>query len=74
MYLTHNKGNSVVGERFIRTLKNKISKKRTVCNSRSNLDYLDKLVDEYNNIYHHCFDKKIIDADYSALTQQIEIN
>ena len=38
------------------------------------LDYLDKLVDEYNNTYHRSIGKKSIDADYSALTEEIETN
>ena len=46
MYLTHNEGKSVVTERFIRSLKGKIYKKRTANNSKSYLDYLNKLVDE----------------------------
>ena len=36
-------------------------------NSLSYLYYLDKLVDEYNNTYH-----RSIDADYTALTEEIE--
>ena len=39
-----------------------------------NLGYLNKLVDEYNNAYHHPIDKKPIDADYSALSEKIETN
>ena len=46
MYLTHNEGKSVVTERFIRSLKGKIYKKMTANNSKSYLDYLNKLVDE----------------------------
>ena len=38
------------------------------------LDYLDKLVDEYNNTYYRSIGKKSIDADYSALTEEIETN
>ena len=33
-----------------------------------------KLVDQYNNTYRHCINKKPIVADYSALTEIIEIN
>ena len=46
MYLTHNEGKSVVTERFIRSLKGKIYKKMTANNSKSYLDYLNKLLDE----------------------------
>ena len=41
-------------------------------NSLSYLYYLDKLVDEYNNTYHRSIGKKPIDADYTALTKEIE--
>ena len=33
-----------------------------------------KLVDKYNNTYHHTNDKKSVYADYSALTKEIEMN
>ena len=36
------------------------------------LSYLNKLLDEYNNTYHHSIGKKPIDADYAALTGKIE--
>ena len=41
-------------------------------NSLSYLYYLDKLVDEYNNTYRRSIGKKPIDADYTALTEEIE--
>ena len=37
--------------------------------SKSHLAYLNKLVDQYNNTYHHSIGKKAINADYSALTE-----
>ena len=33
-----------------------------------------KLVDHYNNTYHHSISKKSITADYSALIEKIERN
>ena len=42
--------------------------------SKSYLPYLIKLVDRYNNAYHHSIDKKPINVDYSALTKKIETN
>ena len=39
------------------------------CNSFSYLDYLEKLVDVYNNSYHHFIGKKPIDADCSDLIE-----
>ena len=45
-----------------------------VNNNKSYLGYLNKLADEYNNIYHYPIGKKHIDADYSVLTKEIETN
>ena len=53
MYSTHNEGKSVTVERFIKTLKPKIYKKMTANDSKSNLPYLNKLVNQHNNNYHH---------------------
>ena len=50
MYSIHNEGKSVVAERFIRTLKNKIYK--YVTSKNISIDKLDDIVDEYNNTYH----------------------
>ena len=46
----------------------------TANDSKSYLPYLNKLVDQYNNTYHHSINKKPINADYSALTEKIETN
>ena len=59
MYSTHNEGKSVVAERFLKILKGKIYKTMMTCNSYSYLDYLDKLVDEYNNTYHRSIGKSL---------------
>ena len=37
-----------------------------------NLIFLNELLDQYNNTYHHSINKKPIKADSSALTQKIE--
>ena len=74
MYSTHIEGKSKITERFIKTLKPKIYKKMTPNRSKSYLPYLNKLVDRYNNTYHHSINKKPISADYSALTEKIETN
>ena len=58
MYSTHNEGKSVIAERFIKTLKAKIYKEVTANDRKSYLPYLNKLVDEYNNNYHHSINKK----------------
>ena len=46
----------------------------TANDSKSYLSSLNKLVDQYNNAYHHCVIKKPINADYFALTEKIEAN
>ena len=74
MYSTHNEGKSLIAERFIKTLKAKIYEKVTASNSKSDLTYLNKLQDQDNNTYHHSIDKKAINADYSALSKNIETN
>ena len=52
MYSTYNEGKSVVAERFIRTLKHKIYKHKTVVSKNVYFDVLDDIVDKYNNTYH----------------------
>ena len=63
---------SVVVERFIRTFKGKIYKTTTVNDSKSYLSCLNELVDEYKNTYHRSKSKKPIDANYSALAEEIK--
>ena len=46
----------------------------TANDRKSHFGYLNKLADKYNNSYHHSIQKKPIDADYSALTEEIETN
>ena len=58
MHSTYNEGKSVVTERFIRTLKNKIYKHM---NSISKHVYID-IVNEYNNAYHTTNKMKPIDV------------
>ena len=52
MYSTHNEGKSVVAERFIRTLTNKIYKYMTSISKNMYIDKLNDIVNEYNNKYH----------------------
>ena len=52
MHSTHNEGKSVVAERFIKTLKNKIYKYMTSISKNVYIDKLEDIVDEYNNTYH----------------------
>ena len=52
MYSTHNEGKSVVAERFIKTLKNKIYKHMTYIDKNVYFSVLDDIVDKYNNTVH----------------------
>ena len=72
IYSTHNEGKSVVAERFIKTLKGKTYTKLPANDKKSCLDYLNKLVDQDNNACHRSIGIRTIDADYSALTEEIE--
>ena len=58
MYSIHNEGKSVVAERFIRTLKNKIYKYMTAISRNAYIDKLDDIVNEYNNTYHRIIKMK----------------
>ena len=49
MYSTFNEGKSVVAERFIRTLKNKIFKHMTTISKNVYFNMLDDIVNKYNN-------------------------
>ena len=53
MYSTYNEGKSVVAERFIRTLKNKLYKHMTATGKNVYYDVLDHVVNEYNNTKHN---------------------
>ena len=52
MNSTHNEGKSVVAERFIKTLKNKIYKYITSISKNVYIDKLDDTFNKYNNTYH----------------------
>ena len=62
MYSIHNEGKSVVVERFIRTLKNKIYKYMTSVSKNVYIDKLDDMGSEYNNIYHRTIKMKTVDV------------
>ena len=62
MYSTFNEGKSVVVERFIRTLKNKLYKHMTAINKNVYYNVLDDVVNEYNNIKHNTIKMKAKDV------------
>ena len=51
MYSTHNNRKSVVAERFIKTVKNKIYKHMTAISKNVSFDVLNDIVDKYNIIH-----------------------
>ena len=66
MYSTHNEGKSVIAERFIRTLKNKIYKYMTSILKNVYIHKLDDIVNKQNNTYHSAIKMKPADVKSSA--------
>ena len=62
MYSTYNEGKSVVAERFIGTLKNKLYKHMTATGKHVYYDVLDDVVNEYNKTKHSTIKMKPIDV------------
>ena len=62
MILRCNEGKSVVAERFIRTLKDKIYKYMTSLWKNVYIDKLDDIVNEYNKWYHRTIKMKPVDV------------
>ena len=58
MYSTYNEGKSVVAERFIRTLKNKLYKHMTATGKKVYYDVLDNVVNKYNKTKHNEHNEK----------------
>ena len=62
MHLTNSEGKSVVAERFIRTLKNKIYKCMISVSTNVYSNKLDNIVNKYNNTYHRTIKMKPVDV------------
>ena len=62
MYSMYNEGKSVVAERFIRTLKNKLYKHMMATGKNVYYDVLDDVVNKYNNTKHGTIKMKPIDV------------
>ena len=75
MYSTNNEAKSVIAERFIRTLKNKIYKYMTSISKNVYIDKLDDIVKEYNNTYHRSIKMKPVDVkDNTYIGFEKEVN
>ena len=62
MYSIYNEEKSVVAERFIRTLENKIFKHMTAISKNVYFGMLENIVDKYNNTVHRSIKMKPIDV------------
>ena len=69
IYSTYNEGKSVVAERFIRTLKNKINKHMVHEPKNVYFDMLDNIVDKYKNRYYSHIKIKPIHAESGSYTE-----
>ena len=65
-------GKSVAAERFIRTLKNKISNHMTAISKNVYFDGLDDIVNKYNNTVHRSIIMKPIDITCDSYTEYNE--
>ena len=72
MYQTFNKEKSVVDERFIRTLKNKIFKHMTAISRNIYFHLLDDIVKKCNNTVHRTIKMKPIDVTSNSYAQYNE--
>ena len=75
MYSTNNKRKSIVAERFIRTLKNKIYKYMNSISKNVYIDELDGIVKKYSNTYHKSIKMKPVDLkDNTYISFKEEVN
>ena len=72
MYSAYNEGKSVVAERFIRTLENKIFKHRTAISKNIYFDVLDDIVNKYNNTFRRTIKMKPIEVTDDYYTEYNE--
>ena len=72
MYSTQNEGKSVIAERFIRTLKNRIYKYMTSVLKTVYIDILDDLVNKCNNTYHNTIKMEPVDLKSNTYTESSE--
>ena len=80
MYSTFNEEKSVIVEKFIRTLKNKIYKHMTAISKNVSYDVLNDIVNKYNNAVHRTIKMKPIGvtndsfAEYNEESNKKEIS
>ena len=69
MYSTYDEGKSIVAERFIRTLKNKIFQYMITISRNFYSDVLDEIVNKYNNTVHRTMKMKPIDVTFDSYAE-----
>ena len=69
MYSTYNEGKSVLAERFIRTLKDKLYKHMTAVSKNVYYDVLDDIVKKYNNTWHSTIKMKPKNVEDKNITE-----
>ena len=75
IYSTHNEGKSVIAERLIRKVKNKIYKYMTSISKNVYIDKLDDIIKKYNNTYHTSIKMKPVDVkDNTYIDFKKEVN
>ena len=72
MYSTFNEGKSVVAERFIKTLKNKIFKHMAAISKDAYFDVLHDIVNKYNNTIHKTIKMNPIDVTDGSFAEYNE--
>ena len=72
MYSTYNEGKSVIAERFIRTLKNKLYEHIKAVSKNVYYDVLDDIVGKYKNTWHSTIKMKPKDVKDDNFTEYIE--
>ena len=72
MYSRHNEGKSVVAERSIKTLKNKIYKHMTAVSKNVYIDKMNDMVNEYNNTYHRTIKTKPTEIKVNTFIDSIK--
>ena len=69
VHSTYKEGKSLVAQRFITTLKNKIYKHMTVVSKNFYFDVLNNIVDKYNNAYHRTIKMKPSDVKLDSYAE-----
>ena len=73
MYSMHNEGKSVIGERFIKTVKSKIYKYITSASKSRYIGKLDDIIDKYNGTYYSTIKMKLVDIKSKTYTDSSKI-